>query len=62
MQKDPIASAIRSLELATQELHDIMDHTQAEACGTFLQTREVLQDLHRATQELKEATEPPPIV
>jgi len=59
MQKDAIASALKTLELATQELQEIIDHAQENACGAYLQSREVLRDLHRATQELKEAKEPP---
>ena len=55
MQNAPIASAIKTLEIATQELQEIIAHAQENASGNYLKTREVFRDLHRAARELKEA-------
>ena len=51
--KDQVADATKTIEIATQELQEILDYAQEAFAGTYLQTRDVLKCLQSATQTLK---------
>ena len=55
MEKDPVACAGLTIKLAAEELQEIMLHAQDTHCGTFLQIRQVLRELHMAMDDLHKA-------